>query len=63
MRSILGRSVHLGQGPRSLDVGRICLQSAITWGLMSLLLVYLIDPVSIRLSSAIPRPADRKSTR
>ncbi|WP_022886158.1 putative ABC transporter permease [Glaciibacter superstes] len=37
--------------------GRIWLQSAITWGLMSLLLIYLLDPMSIRLISAIPRPA------
>ncbi|HEU5223196.1 MAG TPA: putative ABC transporter permease [Candidatus Lumbricidophila sp.] len=37
--------------------GRICLQSALMWGLLSLLLIYVLDPMLGRMISAIPRPA------
>lgn len=37
--------------------GRICLESAITWGVVSLVLVYVFDPLSLLLISVIQRPA------
>lgn len=37
--------------------GRVCLQSAIAWGVLSLVVVYLLDPASLRLISLIPHPA------
>lgn len=36
--------------------GRVCLQSAIAWGVLSLVVVYLLDPASLRLISAVQRP-------
>ena len=35
--------------------GRVCLESALVWGIASLLVVYVLDPASLRLISWIPR--------
>ena len=37
--------------------GRICLEFAIYWGFLGLLLIYVLDPSTLAVVDAIPRPA------